>query len=125
MQQLRHIACGLVALGLIAGASVGARATSYSDDVGAVTPVVRRAFAGLRRCYERSLKTNPVLEGKLQIALTIAPDGRVSDAHVAQTTLDDGELPACILGVIRKLRFGPDPAGESRSVLLPFQFRAQ
>ena len=123
--QLRHVACALVALGFIAGASAGARATSYPDDVGSVTPVVRRALAGLRRCYARSLETNATLEGKLEIGLTIASDGRVSEAHVVQTTLDDAALPACMLAVVRKLRFAVEPSGESRSVVLPFQFRAQ
>jgi hypothetical protein len=120
--QLRLVTCVVVVLGVIAGDTAGARATSYPEDVGGVTPVVRRAFAGLKRCYERSLETKPTLEGKLQIALTIAPDGRVSEAHVASTTVDDGALPACILGVLRKLRFGPDPSGENRSAIVPFRF---
>ena len=42
--------------------------------------------------YNRALRQNPALEGKLVLSLTIEPDGRVSFCEVVSSELGDSEL---------------------------------
>ncbi|MFT3922663.1 MAG: AgmX/PglI C-terminal domain-containing protein [Myxococcales bacterium] len=77
-----------------------------------IAPVVRAGLDSLRRCYERGLKRDPRLVGKLLLSIRVAPDG-----HVARATLDSGDGPAlpldvesCIQGEARSWMF-PRPTG--------------
>jgi periplasmic protein TonB len=42
--------------------------------------------------YNRALRANPTLQGKVVLSLTITPDGRVSACEIVSSELDDPEL---------------------------------
>ena len=82
----------------------------------------RRAFQG---CYERSLRNNPALRGKVTVQFTIQTTGTVSGARAAENTSGDAGLASCVVGVVRRLRWNPGPEGGSVQYRYPFVFQPQ
>ncbi len=78
-------------------------------------------LGGLRYLYNRALRRNPDLEGKLTVRITIAPDGRVSGCEVVESTLADPDLVKAILARIRRWTL-PSAGGRSVTVTYPFVF---
>lgn len=78
-------------------------------DTSMVTRMLRVHTAALRRCYEHELRARPSLEGSLTARFTIAPSGAVQGAET--TAGLDPALDACVLTVLRRLRFSPGPEG--------------
>ncbi len=56
--------------------------------------------------YNRALRKNPLLEGKVQFEFTIEPDGSVSACRVASSELDDRKLESRLVARIRLFDFG-------------------
>jgi hypothetical protein len=83
---------------------------------------IRGRLGALRACYERSLKRNPSLAGKLLLRLTIAPAGTVSSVDLGSDSLDDPEMSACVRSSVQRWRF-PPPEGGSLEVSFPFVFQ--
>jgi TonB family protein len=61
--------------------------------------------------YNKYLRTNPTLAGKLLLEITIEPDGTVSDVRVLENTLGDIAFVNEILGIVRRWRFPPIAKG--------------
>ncbi|MBT8086167.1 MAG: TonB family protein [Woeseia sp.] len=55
--------------------------------------------------YNRALRADPTLEGKLVLRLTIAPDGQVTLCEVISSELDDDELERKLVQRVRLFRF--------------------
>jgi len=55
--------------------------------------------------YNRALRDNPELKGKLVLELTIAPAGDVSDCRVVSSELGDAELERKIVARVKLFRF--------------------
>jgi len=91
-------------------------ATRSADEI---QRVIRGQQPAYRACYERGLAANPDLTGKVKLALTIAPDGSVSDARAPDSDLADPAVVACVVGAVRTLRFG---TGAATSVTYPLLF---
>ena len=75
-----------------------------------VGKVIRLHFNAIKFCYERELQHKPELAGKVMILFTIDPTGSVVDANVAESSLDDANVEACMLAQVRHWKF-PEPAG--------------
>lgn len=56
--------------------------------------------------YNRALRKNPLLEGKVKFELTIEPDGSVSSCKVIESELDDPKLNRRLAARIRLFDFG-------------------
>ena len=56
--------------------------------------------------YNRALRSNPTLEGKVVFKLVIEPDGSVSDAQVVSSELGDPKLERKLLAAVRFINFG-------------------
>jgi TonB family protein len=105
-------------------ANVGSGSISGQEGTGqidrnSVTAVFSRRKSAIKSCYERSLKTNPNLKGKVTIKFTIGPAGRITDISVAQNTTGDAGVGECIIGKVRAWRFDP-PSGGSVTFSYPF-----
>ncbi|MCW8919107.1 MAG: AgmX/PglI C-terminal domain-containing protein [Gammaproteobacteria bacterium] len=59
--------------------------------------------------YNRALRKNPLLDGKLVLELTIDPSGRVSRCRVLSSELQDEELEQKLVARISMLDFGAEP----------------
>lgn len=75
-----------------------------------VYEVFRRRAIQIQQCYERVLKAEPTLEGKLTLRVTITKDGKVEDARLETDTLRDPRVGQCALATVRRWEF---PAGTS------------
>lgn len=71
--------------------------------------------------YEKYLKRNPNLRGKISVEFTIAANGFVSAARILESTVDHPELEQDILNLIKHLKFDPIPSGDVTTIF-PFQF---
>jgi hypothetical protein len=87
-----------------------------------IARIIHRAKrAAVRDCYERELKKNPRLEGKVTIELDLAPPQRVE--HVAvKDDLGSPELTSCVETAMKTVRF--PPLDEEVSIQLPFVLTA-
>jgi outer membrane biosynthesis protein TonB len=129
---------GLRGSGAIAGAStgnVGAErrvtgivrneppAVDGQLDSNIIVKEVKARMGAIKACYERSLKRNPNLSGKIAVRWTITPAGTVTGVDIDQDSMGDPEVSSCIKSQIAHWRF-PAPAGGSVDVQFPFVFQA-
>lgn len=117
---------GKVGTGGKAEAKVGSVQTGEAEvdgslDSGQVAKVVQSRMRMVQDCYERELKRDPNLQGKIEIEFTIGEDGRVETARVSSNKMGSDTVGACIVGRIRTWRF-PKPSGGSVTVNFPFIF---
>lgn len=96
---------------------VGGPGTLSADSV---RRTVGRALGGIKGCYERSLRREPTLMGRMTVVFTIGGGGRVVSAESRSSTLPV-EVNDCIVSRIRSLRFAP-PEGGNVDVSYPFFF---
>jgi len=92
-------------------------------DPGIVSKEVRSRLGAIKACYERALKRNPSLSGKVVVHWTITAAGTVSGIDVESDTMGDSEVASCIKSLVARWRF-PAPAGGSVEVSFPFVFQA-
>lgn len=88
-----------------------------------IAKVVKGRITAVQACYERELKKNPDLAGKVTVQFTIGPVGRVTDAVVKANTTKSDAVGTCITQRIASWKF-PKPEGGEVTVAYPFVFTA-
>ena len=83
--------------------------------------VVSSRKGRIKYLYEKYLKRNPNLRGKIAIEFTIAANGFVSEARILESTINQPELEQELLALVRRLKFDPIPSGNLTTVF-PFVF---
>jgi TonB family protein len=91
-------------------------------DAGEVRHVINSRIAAIKMCYERQLRRNPTLEGRITIQFTIGGAGTVTSASATENTLGDAEVGSCVASTFRRFRFTP-PEGGSVTFSFPFVFQ--
>lgn len=90
---------------------------------GDVMKVIRPANPRIRACYEKALKSNPKLEGKIVVHFTIGPTGGVSEAdEKSDPAFPEAAVTRCVLAVFKALKFPPH-AGGPTAVNFPVVFK--
>lgn len=89
-------------------------------DSNALMRLIRRKRRQFKYCYERELKRNPSLRGKLSVRVTVSMRGRASNVELEQNTLNSN-VSSCIIRGIRRWRF-PKPTDGPTNVVIPFVF---
>ena len=84
--------------------------------------VFDRYKAALYRIYNRELRKNPTLQGKVVLRITIEPDGKVSDCKLESSDMDAPELEAKIVERVKKFNFGPKEGVPAITILYPIDF---
>ena len=109
-----------------------ARLGGLTDERGSgdFDPSVAARILGARRravqaCYERELRNNPSLSGRVAVEFTIQTTGAVSSARASENTTGSASLGSCVAGVIRRVRFRPAPEGGSVTLEFPYVFAPQ
>ncbi|MCC7386084.1 MAG: AgmX/PglI C-terminal domain-containing protein [Deltaproteobacteria bacterium] len=87
-----------------------------------IAQVMNRNRPRFKFCYERELAANPHLSGKIAVRFTIAPDGTIAVADIAESTVDEPRVEACVLKTTRSLRFPSPRGGGIVMVTYPFLF---
>lgn len=77
--------------------------------------IVRAHINEVRYCYNQGLTKDEELKGRVTIDFEIGLTGKVSDAEVTKTTLDDEDVGTCIAKAVKRWKFprpsGSDPVG--------------
>ena len=82
---------------------------------------IRRRAADVRPCYERALREQPTLEGRLVVAVRIDSQGTVASVSVRENELADIEVAACIEKLFT-IAFPVGANGNCVDVHLPIRF---
>lgn len=77
-----------------------------------------------RACYDKGLKDHPGIEGDLTVKFVIDPQGVVSEAVVdsGKSTINEPGVGACIVDIIKKIKFAPSGGGFETRANYPFNF---
>ncbi|MFC6632840.1 AgmX/PglI C-terminal domain-containing protein [Microbulbifer taiwanensis] len=84
--------------------------------------VFDRYKAALYRIYNRELRNNPALQGKMVLKITIEPDGSVSLAKVESSDMDSPALNTKILMRVKRFNFGAKAGVPTITILYPIDF---
>jgi TonB family protein len=100
-----------------------APAVDGSLDPSLVAKEVKARIGAIKACYERALKRNPNLSGKVVVHWTITAAGTVSGVDIEQDSIGDSEVASCIKQLVARWRF-PAPSGGAVEVSYPFVFQS-
>jgi len=88
--------------------------------------MVTRQFRARRRafqyCYERALRADPDLAGRISVRFTVAEAGTVTDSTAVADSVGSPDVTACVLRGVRRLRFNPGPEGGPATFTVPLTF---
>ena len=76
----------------------------------------------LYRIYNRELRKDSFLKGKLVLQLTIEPDGSVSNCKVKSSELNSEELEKKIIARVMRFNFGKKKDAKPLTILYPINF---
>jgi outer membrane biosynthesis protein TonB len=94
---------------------------SSDVDRDALARYVKARLKAIQNCYEKELKRNPSLKGKVVVRFSIKPSGRTGDIDIEENTLGNEAVGSCIRTVIRSWIFPFKPDDEV-PVAYPFVF---
>lgn len=84
--------------------------------------VFDRYKSALYRIYNRQLRKNPTLQGKMVLRLTIQPDGSVTACSVDSSDMDSPDLDTKIAARVKKFNFGAKEGVPTITILYPIDF---
>jgi len=94
-----------------AEAGGAAQRTGASDRAARSREEIERIFDANKgrifTLYNRALRENPALQGKVVLRLTISPDGRVTFCEVVSSELGDPELEKALVQRVLQFQFEP------------------
>ena len=97
--------------------------TKSTVDATAIRAAVKTKLGSIMACYERARMDDPTLAGSVTVQITEAPDGRVTKADVAASTLGSPATERCIVAEIGRWRLPPPIGGGSATFAYPFTLR--
>ena len=99
----------------------GAASSNAKRDNNAISAIVSSHKASIRMSYEKYLKRDPRLAGKITVRFTIAASGSIAMATVVENTTGNKDLENEIIRKIRMWHFEAIPDGDV-TVTYPFVF---
>jgi hypothetical protein len=84
--------------------------------------VFDRYKSAFYRDYNRALRSNPTLQGKMVLRLTIEPDGAVSMCQLQSTDMDAPDLVTQVLSRVKTINFGPKDGVQAVTIVYPIDF---
>lgn len=82
-----------------------------------VMKVVNSHASAIEYCYQRALRRDPSLKGKVSVRFTIQPSGSVSKVEIIESTFGDASIDRCISTKIKSWRdFGPIDPGKGEAI---------
>lgn len=75
---------------------------SESRDSDKVSEIINRHNSSIQYCYQRELRQNPDLRGKLVVRFTITPEGKVKDVKIITSTLNNQRIERCVVTRIKR-----------------------
>jgi hypothetical protein len=109
---------------VVASGNSGCAASCSGDAPAGLRAALAGAANSVRGCYERALRQNETLQGKLVVAVKVGPHGAACGASLASDTLGDPSVASCVLSKFRSGTF-PAPIGGCVDVKVPISFQAK
>lgn len=101
----------------------GEAASNQFRSQAAILQVVKQQQARLRYVFEKWLKKDPNLSGKLMVRFDIMPDGEVANVSIVSSTTNNSRFDGAITRYIKRWKFKPIAEGSgSVSIVYPFVF---
>jgi TonB family protein len=94
---------------------------SADVDRDALARYVKSRLRAIQNCYEKELKRNPSLKGKVVVRFSIKPSGKTGDIEIEENTLGNEAVGSCIRTVVRSWAFAFKP-DDDVPVVYPFVF---
>lgn len=82
---------------------------------------LRSKAGAARSCYERALRQNEMLQGRMTIGVRVGTNGSVCGANVVSDSLGDPSVASCVTRMIRAGAL-PAPTGGCVDVQVPLSF---
>ncbi len=93
-----------------------------SLDKSLIDDVIKRNRNRIRYAYERQLRANPSMAGKLTVRFVIGADGNVQSAEIRNSTVGDEKLEKDIERVFERMTFPKPKGGGTVIVTYPLVF---
>jgi hypothetical protein len=111
----------------IAGIGGGDRPKAHSGPGASRTDeeiqiVFDRYKSAFYRDYNRALRSNPTLQGKMVLRLTIEPDGAVSMCQLQSTDMDWPDLVTQVVSRVKTINFGAKDGVQTVTIVYPIDF---
>ena len=87
-----------------------------------IQEVLDRHKGAMYTLYNRELRREPLLRGKLVMRITIAPDGRVTRCTIVSSELDSASLEQQLVTLVNGIRFGDKPEVATVTTKIPVEF---
>ncbi len=87
-----------------------------------IQKVVDKNQGAIEECYAAA-RGNTEAKGKMTVRIIIAPDGAVTNAQVAASTIRNESLNRCVIAKMKRMRFSAIPQKVNQSVDIPYDFR--
>jgi hypothetical protein len=84
--------------------------------------VFDRYKSAFYRDYNRTLRINPTLQGKMVLRLTIEPDGSVSMCQLQSTDMDSPDLVTQVVNRVKTINFGAKEGVQAVTIVYPIDF---
>ena len=97
----------------------GTRLARSEEEIQEILEKHKRAMYTL---YNRALRLDPRLEGKVVVSLTIAPSGRVTECLIAYSELEAKALEQKLVLLIKRIDFGAKPGVPAVTTRVPIEF---
>ncbi|MFK7986242.1 MAG: TonB family protein [Sandaracinaceae bacterium] len=94
-------------------------------DANIVTRHLRARLRAIQRCYERELRTDATLAGRVLVRFTITERGVVQGARAEENTTGSPATAACVVNTVRRFRFNPGAQGGDVTFAFPLTFSPQ
>jgi len=101
-------------------AAVAGSPQSRSDED--IQLVFDRYKAALYRVYNRELRSNPTLRGRMVLRITIKPDGSVAKCVVDSSDMNSPDLASKIVERVKTFNFGKKEGADVLTILYPIDF---
>jgi TonB family protein len=86
-----------------------------------IIAVINRNKGQIVYCYEQGLQAQPSIGGRVAVDFVIGPNGRITTAKVAQSSLGSRTVESCMIAKMKSWQF-PKPVGKVNvDVLYPFE----
>jgi hypothetical protein len=99
----------------------GCSGTCTGEAPFALRSALSGAAGSVRGCYERALRQNQMLQGRMEVAVRVGAHGNSCSANIANDSLGDPSVASCVLQKFRAGQF-PSPSGGCVDVKVPISF---
>jgi TonB family protein len=119
---------GKAAAGVPAASASGGGQPASRDRPGSgrsqeeIQEILDRNKRSIYALYNRELRFDPTLRGKVVLAITIAPSGEVTDCRVVSSELNAPSLERKLVLLIKGIDFGAKPGVPSVTTKVPIEF---